>query len=191
MGEGGWEYQVSAIRLELNTTVFSRVPHLPHVTMMVFPSPEPICPLQRINLPSFSGVGEGQVPGYTGFNCALWNLLANLPVFQPHHGLPKCCTSNSWTFPGYFGTTVEYGQASATNHSFWRFLHLGSIGDWIVASGRQIVLCTPFRPGPCKQHQFSPVWMGGGPREQSWELCIACPGAPGICFDLLPLFFLL
>lgn len=73
VGEGGWDYHVSTIRLEFNTMVFSRVPHLPDVTILVFLSPESAYPLQRINLPSSSGVEEGQVPGCTGCNCALWN----------------------------------------------------------------------------------------------------------------------
>lgn len=63
------DYHDSTIRLELNTIVFRRVPHLPDITILVFLSPESASPLQRINLPSSSG----QVPGSTGYNCTLWN----------------------------------------------------------------------------------------------------------------------
>lgn len=62
---------VSGIKLELNTTFFSRVPYLPHVAMLASPSPEPVYSLQRINLPSSYRVREGQVSGCIGSNCIL------------------------------------------------------------------------------------------------------------------------
>ena len=62
------EYQVSAIRLELNTTGFRDVPHLPHIATSIFSSPEPLCSLQEVNVTSSSGLGEGKVPACTGFN---------------------------------------------------------------------------------------------------------------------------
>lgn len=74
MGERGWEYQLLAIRLELNTMIFGRVSHL-HIPMLLFPSPEPVCSLQRINHPPSSWVGEGQRPDCTGSKLYFMKLL--------------------------------------------------------------------------------------------------------------------